>query len=252
MTARQRPDYGIDAPGLCRGFVLGGAAALVVAVGVFALAPYTGLAIGVAALAGITAVYLLGMGSLMFWWSRVKKVHDRERLLDQLVWRGDERVLDIGCGRGLMLVGAARRLTSGRAIGIDIWNSADQSANTPDAAMVNAAIEGVADRVEVLTADMRAIDLPDAAIDVVVSHWAVHNLPEADDRRRALAEMARLLAPGGTIVLADIACRDEYARVLTVLGFGDRRIIAPAWRDALLGAISFGSFRPGAIVARRG
>jgi len=38
----------------------------------------------------------------------VGKVRERERLLDTLTWRGDEQVLDLGCGRGLMLIGAAR------------------------------------------------------------------------------------------------------------------------------------------------
>ncbi len=46
---------------------------------------------------------------------------ERHWLLDQLPIQGNERILDIGCGRGLLLIGAAQRLTTGKAIGIDIW-----------------------------------------------------------------------------------------------------------------------------------
>jgi cyclopropane fatty-acyl-phospholipid synthase-like methyltransferase len=47
----------------------------------------------------------------------------RVRPLDQL------DLLDVGTGRGLLMIGAARRLTSGKAVGIDIWNVEDLSGN---------------------------------------------------------------------------------------------------------------------------
>jgi arsenite methyltransferase len=61
----------------------------------------------------------LAAAILMRWGSRVGKLRLRDRLLDTVAWRGDEQVLDAGCGHGLLLLGAARHLTSGRAIGID-------------------------------------------------------------------------------------------------------------------------------------
>jgi hypothetical protein len=54
-------------------------------------------------------------------------------LLDQLQLRGDERVLDLGCGRGAVLLLAAQRLTTGRAVGVDIWRRGDQSGNSAEA-----------------------------------------------------------------------------------------------------------------------
>ena len=48
------------------------------------------------------------------------------QLLDTLRLRGDERILDLGCGRGAVLLMAAERLTTGRAVGVDLWQSADQ------------------------------------------------------------------------------------------------------------------------------
>ena len=46
--------------------------------------------------------------------------------------RGDEDVLDVGTGRGLLLVGAAKRLVTGRAVGLDIWKTSDLSGNARD------------------------------------------------------------------------------------------------------------------------
>ena len=68
-------------------------------------------------------------------------------------WRGDEKVLDVGCGRGLFLIGAAERLTTGKATGVDIWQSEDLSNNTGDAVMANAKAEGVAAKVKIETAE---------------------------------------------------------------------------------------------------
>src|SRR5713101_10177795 len=82
-------------------------------------------------------------------------------LLDQLSLRGDERILDLGCGRGAVLLLAAQHLTTGRTVGVDLWRSADQSSNSAEAARRNAIAEGVADRVELHTADMTALPFED-------------------------------------------------------------------------------------------
>jgi hypothetical protein len=103
------------------------------------------------------AAYLLGLGCLMRYASKIGKLRERERLLDLIPWSGNETVLDAGCGRGLMLVGAAKRLTTGRAVGVDIWRAVDQSGNDPDAALENARLEGVAEKVAIETADVRSL-----------------------------------------------------------------------------------------------
>src|SRR5262249_35100229 len=129
---------------------------------------------------------------------------ERERLLDNIRWTGAERVLDVGCGRGLMLIGAAKRLTTGNAVGVDIWQAQDLSCNKPEATLENARVEGVSDRVEVRTADMRQLPFPEDSFDVVVSCAAIHNLYEASDRAEAIGEIARVLKPGGRAVIDDI------------------------------------------------
>lgn len=74
-----------------------------------------------------------------------------DRVLDELGLRGDDRLLDLGCGRGAVLLLAAQRLPRGKAVGIDIWSSTDQSGNAMAATEANAKLEGVADRVELHT-----------------------------------------------------------------------------------------------------
>jgi ubiquinone/menaquinone biosynthesis C-methylase UbiE len=113
----------------------------------------------------------------------------------------------------------------------------------------NARLEGVADRVEVQTADMRQLPFSDASFDVVLSHWAVHNLPDAEERVQALAEMTRVLKPGGCIVLADIEHQAVYAARLASLGLSGIRHVGNSWKTALMAALSLGRFRPIAVVA---
>ena len=249
--AKRKLDYGIDAPGLVRSFfIAGSAAAMVFAVVLHFAPPEAVWGLIAKAVLFLAGVYLVGMGCLMLFWSKLTKLRQRERTLDLLPWRGDEKVLDVGCGRGLMLVGAALRLKTGRAIGIDIWNTADQSSNGPQGAIDNARTAGVAEKIEVQTADMRTLPFGDQTFDVVVSHWAVHNLESPADRDKALAEMTRVLRPDGYLVLCDIEHRDAYVACLRDLGISECRMIFSPVLDAVLGTLSFGSFRPSTILAR--
>ena len=255
-----QPDFGIDAPGVRRGmFVAGLSGAALASLASVAIALGTGLlasaALVVAVAAGLAALYGLGMAGFMTYESRVGKRLTRERLLDlaQAVvpWTGREAVLDVGCGRGLMLVGAAQRLTFGTAVGVDLWRAEDQTGNTADAARENARRAGVAERVRIETGDARALPFADATFDVVLSHWVVHNLPDAADRSRALDEMVRVLRPGGALVLADIAHHASYRERLAARGLVDVRVDTGGFKSAIVGLLSAGSFRPEAIVGRR-
>jgi SAM-dependent methyltransferase len=138
-------------------------------------------------------------------------------------------VLDVGCGRGLLLIGAAKRLKSGRATGVDLWQAEDLSGNRPDVPLKNAALEGVAERVVVETADMRRLPFPDASFDVVVSRAAIHNLYKAPDRAAAIREIARALKPGASAVISDIRHHPEYVRTSQQSGCKDT--VAPTRRS---------------------
>jgi SAM-dependent methyltransferase len=245
-------DYGLDAPGVVRNLFICGSICLLVwittAAGLWSGALYgvyfapAGLSIGIA---------LTFTGLWMVWSSKIGKVRTREQLLNHIAWTGAEQILDIGCGRGLMLIGAAKRLTTGKAIGIDIWQTEDLSGNKPEATLENARREGVANRVEVKTADMRQIPLPDGAIDVVVSCAAIHNLYNANDRAQAIREIVRVLRPGGQALIDDIRHARQYAATFAATGCQDiQRIESPllSWFVTLL---TCGSLRPGTLLVRK-
>ncbi len=140
------------------------------------------------------------------------------RLLDQLHLRGDERILDLGCGRGAVLLMAAQHLTTGRAVGVDLWRNLDQSGNSLEATRRNAIAEGVADRVELHTGDMTALPFEDNCFDLVVSSLAVHNISGSAGREKAISEAARVLRPGGRLMIVDIRATRQHAAQLAKLG----------------------------------
>ncbi|MBX6383471.1 MAG: class I SAM-dependent methyltransferase [Microbispora sp.] len=220
-----RAHYGVDAPGVLVGLTLGGIAELAVTAVLFAVGwtiPAVVLLIG-----GI----ILVAGAAVFAHTTLRgkfKVWDAE--IDRLGLKGDERVLDMGCGRGLVLLKVAARLSSGKATGIDLWVTKDQSGNSQDATWANARAEGVADRVELVTGDMRDLPFDDATFDLVVSSLAVHNIPDAEGRAQAVREAFRVLKPGGLLRLADFRNTRQYAEVLRECGAADVEVYDLGWR----------------------
>ena len=247
-----RANYGIDAPGLVRMFIITAIMMLLISTFFLYVSATQEWARWVAIPIFVLALYPLGMFCLMIWGSLITKVKDRETILNLITWRGDERVLDIGCGRGLMMIGAARRLTTGHATGIDIWAAKDQSQNSENAALQNAKREGVKNRVSVQTADMRHLPFADQSFDVVVSNWVVHNLDDIKDRQKTLSETLRVLKPNGKILLTDIVNREEYLAELKTRGCKEIKLVVFApLKDKLLKLVSFGSFAPSTIVASK-
>jgi SAM-dependent methyltransferase len=222
-TSRSHADYGIDAPPVIRNLLLAGVASMAVGRGARSfLAARQPLLATLAFVWGLLAgTSMLLTAGLMLWSSWVGKLHERERVLDGLTLRGDEVVLDVGTGRGLFLAAAARRLTSGKVMGIDRWRSADQSGNDPTVTQENARVEGVAERVAVQTGDMRALPFADASFDVVLASLAIHNVADQAGRTKAVQEIARVLKPGGQVALLDFQCTGEYVHALRDLGWHD-------------------------------
>ena len=208
QAGRGRFPYGLDAPGPIATLGVVGIVSVAVGLRMKRLALWPGLAL---------VAYVGGH----LWGCSVGKVRAAKRLLDAIPWRGDEVVLDIGCGHGLFLVEAARRLRTGTAVGIDVWSQKDQWRNRPAAPIENARRAAVAGRVCVHSADARRLPFPDARFDVVVSSLVVHNIPGAEDRRRAMREIVRVLKPGGRVVLVDLAHTAAYARELRAAGLTD-------------------------------
>jgi SAM-dependent methyltransferase len=176
------------------------------------------------------SAFFLGNAASFFYTTRRGKLVEWERILDRLALRGDERVLDMGCGRGAVLTAVARRLTAGRVTGVDIWSKKDQSGNARDVALRNASLEGVGDRVQIDTGDMRALPYPDASFDLVVSSLAIHNIRRTRGRRAAIREAFRVLAPGGRIAIADLRATTLYAQELRAAGAIDVQRRRLGWR----------------------
>ena len=166
----------------------------------------------------VLSLFFLGNTLSFLYTTRRGKFIEWEHILDRAQLRGDERMLDIGCGRGAVLTAVARRLTTGSVTGVDIWNTQDQSGNAKVVTERNASLEGVADRVKIETADMRALPFPDAAFDLIVSSMAIHNISHDGDRRKAVAEGFRVLKPGGRMILVDIRAARTYEDHLRKLG----------------------------------
>jgi SAM-dependent methyltransferase len=154
--------------------------------------------------AAIAGSILVGSAASYLYTTTTGKFAVWDELLGDLHLRGSETVIDMGCGRGAVLLMAARLVPDGRAVGIDLWRTAEQSGNRLEVTRRNAELEGVADRVELHTGDMRAMPFADASADVVVSSLAIHNIRDRDDRGRALDEAVRVLRPGGRLVIADV------------------------------------------------
>ena len=179
--------------------------------------------------AAVVAAVLITAGLSVWRFSRRGKFEVWARLLTAMDLRGDERVLDLGCGRGAVLLMAAKLVPRGRAVGVDIWRP-DQTGNSMQATLTNADAEGVADRVELHTQNMTALQFPDESFDLVVSNLAIHNLPSHDARRAAIDEAVRVLRPGGHVVIADLGFTRLYASRLRHRGMADVRRRDLGWR----------------------
>jgi arsenite methyltransferase len=218
-----RGSYGVDAPYVPALLLIGGAA--LITYGALSLSASASnwfwVALGVLyVVMAVSYLYTTLAGKFRAWNAE----------LDRLALVGDESVLDVGCGRGLLVTMVARRLVTGTAYGVDIWSTHDQSGNAEDTTRENARVEGVSDRVELRTADMRELPFDDGTFDLVVSNAAIHNIKVAGERARAVREAYRVTKPGGRLALGDLRHTKDHARTLGECGAVDVERRSLGWR----------------------
>jgi SAM-dependent methyltransferase len=201
-------DFGLDAPPIVYSYAALGM------VGIVLLVVHLTVS-GPSVLLG-WAIWALALGwggfGLMVYSSTIGKVGVRDRLLDTLELHGTEDVLDLGCGSGLMLLGAATRVPAGTATGLDLWRSRDQAGSNRDQCLANADRLGVADRVTLVDGDMSRLPFADDSFDLILACLAVHNLHPRERREVAIREAIRVLRPAGRIAIVDIFATATYAR----------------------------------------
>jgi SAM-dependent methyltransferase len=210
-----KPNYGIDAPRVVVMLLCFGTLGLAAAINDIYRPGATPVAL-VSCFISAGSVCLIE-GLLLLLYAKWGKFRHRDRMLKLYKIRGNEQVLDVGTGKGLLMIGAARQLINGKATGIDIWSAKDLSDNKPAKALKNADIEGVRDKVNVETADITHNQLPDNSFDLVLSNLCIHNIKGKEQRAKACREIHRLLATGGTAIISDFKNTGHYAEVFDSL-----------------------------------
>ncbi len=146
--------------------------------------------------------------------------------------RPGEVVLDLGSGGGIDVLLSARRVgPTGRAYGLDMTDEMLELARR------NAAAAG-ATNVEFLRGEIESVPLPDASVDVVISNCVV-NL--STDKPAVLAEIARVLRPGGRVGITDIVADDELTPA--------QRAARGSYVGCIAGALSVSEYRDGLAAA---
>jgi arsenite methyltransferase len=225
----RRADYGLDAPGLQITTRYVGVIAVVAGrmMNDYGVLNSVAWATRIGPAVMWTGAGLFLLSAAMYVSSKWGKLMLRDAILRSVEWRGDEQVLDVGCGHGLMLIGAAKRLTSGRAVGVDVWSQRDQKDNCAAATLENAKIEGVDGRVELRDSDARKLPFPENSFDVVLSSFAIHNISGSEERETAIRELARVVKPDGYLAIADIGHTRQYEKTLRALGWEQTQLSFP-------------------------
>lgn len=221
-----KPNFGFDAPGVIRWLFIFSLLSLAAS---FAsrLIPYPLFSKIVLLYFFSSALFTFASGVWMLYGTKRGKPKLLRKIAEEFALSGSEKILDVGCGRGLFLIEMAQKLKTGRAHGIDLWIGKDQSGNALENTRRNAESAGVSDKIELTTADMRQIPYPDNTFDIAVSSLAIHNLKNKEERDLALKEILRVLKPGGSFALLDIQHAPQYTQTLKQLGARNVKISAP-------------------------
>ncbi len=152
---------------------------------------------------------------------------------------GTGRVLDLGAGSGRSTLMVLQARPAARVTAVDIYRGYfGIDDNTPARIKANARVAGVEGRLDVETADIRALPFTDASYDAAVSAFVIDHL-NREGVTKSLAEVARVLRPGGEFLLIVLNV-DTWVRVAYPLphghGYFSHSPAATHWRSAIEGA----------------
>lgn len=228
-TFHKKPQYGCDAPEVIKRMLLYSMLSLLITIVLSLSLPANLISKLIIAAMGMLTIFLLMPAVTILIGSIHFKFRERDWLFAKLPLKGDETILDLGCGHGLLLIGAAKQITTGKVHGLDLWVQADQYDNSTEAVLRNAKIENVESKIEIHSGDMRKIPFADASIDIVISSWAIHNIYNQQEREIVLTEIIRVLKPGGRIAILDIEHAPTYRDYFIQRDLQNVQLIGPRY-----------------------
>ena len=165
-------------------------------------------------------------------------------VLSHLDYDGQEKILEVGCGSGALIIRAALTWPKAQVIGVDYWGAVYNYSKA--LCEKNAVSEGVASRCVFQHGDAKQLDFPDESFDVVISNYVYHNVMGAD-MQKLLLESLRVLKKGGVFALNDdmkpkmYGDMEGFAQKLRDMGYEEVQLVDTAQE-------AFGSHRWAAMM----
>ncbi|MEY4131467.1 MAG: hypothetical protein RLZZ31_1591 [Actinomycetota bacterium] len=204
MEKRLAGDYGVDSFFIPVVSVLGAGAFSVYG---FVVRPALSLMLTLAALSLLQAYVFLRT-------SRQGKFVTWQKIVDELELKGNENVLDAGCGLGMVLFTMAVQLPKGEAVGVDDWKERDPTGQALQVAEENAKLLKVNKRVKFKEAPLSELPFANDTFDVVTSNSVIQAQPDKSLRADIVRELYRVTKPGGRLRFTGIHNTNEYTAVL--------------------------------------
>jgi SAM-dependent methyltransferase len=130
------------------------------------------------------------------------QVKIRDLVFNQLVWDGDGKLLDIGCGNGVLAIEAAKKYPKAQIVGVDYWGGGWEYSK--ECCEKNAQLANVAERTSFRKASAAKLPFEDESFDVALSNFVFHEVRDVKDKRAVIREALRVLKKDGLFVFQDL------------------------------------------------